>query len=81
MYCCTFHGQRISIHISKWVQQTKKSNIQKARKFANTFRFIDDFCAINNSSEFEYNLEEIYPINLELVLKKTKYFKSESFLP
>ena len=31
----------------------KKSNLQKARKFAKTSCFIDGLCAINDNSEFE----------------------------
>ena len=46
---------------SKLVLYTRKSNLQKARKFANKFCFIDDFCAMNDSSEFYLP---------ELVLKK-----------
>ena len=31
----------------------KKKDLAKARKFGNTFRFIDDLCAFNDGGEFE----------------------------
>ena len=49
---------------SKLVLQTKKSNLQKEGKFC----FIDDLCPINDNSEFEKKIKEIYLP--ELVLKK-----------
>ena len=36
---------------SKWLLHNKKSNLQKARKLANTFRFTYYFLPINDSSE------------------------------
>ena len=51
---------------SKWIRNVKKSNIQRARRFCNTFRFIDDLFAINDHGEFERSFREIYPPELEL---------------
>ena len=53
---------------SKWVLRTKKGNIQRAIKFALSFRLVDDLCAINNNSEFEKKSKKIHPP--ESVLKK-----------
>ena len=53
---------------SKWELQTKRRNLYKARIFTNTFRFIDDLCAINDNCEFEKSFKETYAP--ELVLKK-----------
>ena len=50
----------------KWVLNTKKSNLRKARLFGNTFRFIDDLIAINDVGLFESSFKEIYPVELEL---------------
>ena len=57
----------------KWVLQNKKSNLQKARKFDNTFHFIGDLCGINDTSKFES-----YP--KEQVLKQDALNLKASFL-
>ena len=41
--------------------QTKKRNLQKDRKFANTLPFIDALFDIINNSGFEKNFKEIHP--------------------
>ena len=41
------------------VLQTKKRNLEKARKFADTFHLLDDYCTANDSSEFGENFKEI----------------------
>lgn len=46
------------IYESKWVLQIKKSYLEKARKFANAFRFIDDLYVIKDNW-FEKNFKEI----------------------
>ena len=38
---------------SEWLKKLKKSDNIKARKFGNTFRFIDDLIAMNDGGEFE----------------------------
>ena len=64
---------------SKWLLQMKKTNNILARKFTNTFRFIDDLNALNDGGEFEKHHQEIYPT--ELILKKENTsFKSATFL-
>ena len=55
---------------SKWVKNLKKDNLQKARRFGNTFRFIDDLFTINDN-EFLRCFQEIYPPELELNLEHT----------
>ena len=54
---------------SKWVRNLEKSNIQKARKFNHTFRFIDDLLTINDNDIFLNNYSSIYPPELELKLE------------
>ena len=51
---------------SEWLKKLKKSDNIKARKFGNTFRFIDDLIAMNDGGEFESSHHEIYPPELEL---------------
>lgn len=51
---------------SKWLKKIQKRDIRRARRFANTFRFIDDLSALNDGGEFERCFKEIYPIELEL---------------
>ena len=64
---------------SKWLLEMKKSNNILARKFNNTFRFIDDLNALNDGAEFEKHHLEIYP--RELILKKENdNSKSATFL-
>ena len=38
---------------SKWLKELKKKNLNQARKFSNTFRFIDDLNAMNDGGLFE----------------------------
>ena len=57
---------------NKWLLDTKKRDLQKARLFSNLFCFIDDLCAINNHLEFQKNYKDIYPSKLE--------FKSDSII-
>ena len=47
--------------------------MSKARKFNNVFRFIDDLCAVNDDGEFEKNIKNIYPEELELKKENTGY--------
>ena len=56
---------------NKWARELKKSNLYKARKLTNIFRFIDDLIAINDGGEFERNFKEIYPPELELNLENS----------
>ena len=51
---------------SRWIKKLKKKDLNIARKFGNTFRFIDDLMAINDNGEFERNIHDIYPSELEL---------------
>ena len=54
---------------SKWVKSLKKDSIQRARRYSNTFRFIDDLLTINDRDEFSRSFKEIYPPELELNLE------------
>ena len=64
---------------SKWLLEMKKTNNILARKFGNTFRFIDDLNALNDGAEFQNHHLEIYPP--ELILKKeNNNNKSATFL-
>ena len=55
---------------SRRLKSIKNTNYGAARKFGNTFRFIDDLIAINNGNEFENHYNEIYPS--KLILKKER---------
>ena len=58
---------------------TKEKDSHKACLFSNTFRFIDDLCAMNNHLELNRNFKNICPP--ELQLKKENVSTSEaSFL-
>ena len=56
---------------SQWVKSLKKENLQKARRFSNTFRFIDDLLTINDDNLFLENYKEIYPPELQLNLESS----------
>jgi len=56
---------------SKWIKSLKKENLQKARRFSNTFRFIDDLLTINDNNLFLENFESIYPPELKLNLESS----------
>lgn len=43
--------------------------IRTKRKFANTFRFIDDLAVLNDGGEFERNFRKTFPRELELEKK------------
>ena len=51
---------------SKWVKTVMKNDLRRARRFGNTFRFIDDLNALNDGGEFERCYHEIYPPEMEL---------------
>ena len=51
---------------SKWTKSLKKIDTIRARKFCNTFRFIDDLFTINDGGEFLNYFQEIYPPELQL---------------
>ena len=45
----------------KWIDNLKKQDYHRARKFHNVFRFIDDLLAINDGGEFGKSFLDIYP--------------------
>ena len=51
---------------SRWVKKIQRTDLRRARRFSNTFRFIDDLNAINDGGEFQRSYREIYPPELEL---------------
>lgn len=46
--------------------ELKELDLHKARSFINTFRFVDDMCAINANGLFGKHFKEIYPRELDL---------------
>ena len=48
------------------MNELKKIDLIKTRKFCNIFRFIDDLNSINDDGEFESNYSNIYPEELQL---------------
>ena len=53
------------------MKELKRVDLGRARKFGNTFRFIDDLAAINDGGEFERCFHDIYPQELELKKENT----------
>ena len=51
---------------SQFIKKYQKENNKGVYKFGNIFRFIDDLNAINDNGEFEKNIKNIYPEELEL---------------
>lgn len=56
---------------NKWIRNLKKENIQKSRRFSNTYRFIDDLITINDDNLFLENDKDIYPPELVLNLESS----------
>lgn len=48
----------------KWLLQTEKFDLGKARIFSNIFRFFDDLCTLRND-EFESNFNNFYADEME----------------
>ena len=46
-------------------KELKGEDLFSARKFSNTFRFINNLCAITDDGLFEKHHHEIYPTELE----------------
>ena len=51
---------------STWLKTIKKTNNVLARKFGQTFRYIDDLLALNDGGSFERFYKDIYPEELQL---------------
>ena len=56
---------------SIWIKQLKKNDLNQARRFSNTFRFIDDLLTINDDNLFSKNFASIYPKELQLNLESS----------
>ena len=54
---------------SKQIKDLKKTDLQKARMFRHTFRFIDDLLTINDDNLFMEYYKVIYPPELQLNLE------------
>ena len=54
-----------------WMKRLKKDDLQKARRFSRTFRFIDDLLTINDDNLFNDNFGDIYPKELQLNLESS----------
>ena len=64
---------------SKWLRKLQRSDLRRARRFINVFRFIDDLIALNDDKEFESCFKEIYPVELELG-KENEGYQEATFL-
>ena len=53
------------------MNELKKIDLIKTRKFCNIFRFIDDLNSINDDGEFESNYSNIYPEELQIGKENT----------
>ena len=56
-------------------KENKNTDTRRARRFANTFRFIDDLRTVTYGDEFERSFKEIYPSELEP--KKKNHINAE----
>ena len=63
----------------EWINSVKKHDFIRARRLCNIFRFIDDLSVFNDDKEFEKNIKEIYPKELELT-KENSNNPEASFL-
>ena len=54
---------------SQFIKKCRREKNKGVYKFGNIFRFIDDLNAINDNGEFEKNIKNIYPEELELKKK------------
>ena len=61
---------------NRWLLDTKKRDLLKARFFSNTFHFIEDLCTIKDHLKFDRNFKNIYPSKLQL--KKGNISTSEA---
>ena len=59
--------------------ELKKKDLVSARKFGNTFRFIDDLNVVNDGGYFSEHFHEIYPEEMVLS-KENKDTLTASFL-
>ena len=60
-------------------EKSKKSNLQKAMKFVETFPSLNDLCAINDNSDFEENFKELYTPEIVLKKENTPNIKGQLF--
>ena len=61
---------------NEFLKKLKKSDLSKARKFCNTFRFVDDLGALNDGGCFDLFWKEIYPSELELEKQNAEVSKA-----
>ena len=69
----------LSFYETQWIKSLKKSDYGRARRFFNTFRFIDDLATFNDQGEFLRSFAEIYPPELSLK-KENEYDNKATFL-
>ena len=65
---------------SRFMEDLKKSDITKSRKFHGCSRFIDDLVCLNDGGEFKESFKEIYPNELELKCEHHEKEKHATFL-
>ena len=61
------------------MDELKKNDLIKARKFCNSFRFIDDLNSINDDGKFESSCSNIYPVELQLGKENTDKHETSFF--
>ena len=65
---------------TRFMEDLKKSDITKSRKFHGCSRFIDDLVCLNDGGEFKESFTEIYPNELELKCEHHEREKHATFL-
>jgi hypothetical protein len=67
------------VYESEWLQDLKKTDPIRARRFVNVFRYIDDLISINDRDEFLNSYLSIYPPQMKLT-KENSSHKEATFL-
>lgn len=63
---CRFCVSLLLVNVAKWIRKIKKTDIRRAKRFSNTFRFINDLKVLNDDGDFERSFRKIYSPELEL---------------
>ena len=62
LFCANLYLYKYECNLISGIVRSNKS---KAMKFNCSYRFVDDFCALNDSGEFGASYKDIYPPELK----------------
>lgn len=63
---CGFYVSLLLVKVAKWIRKIKKTDIRRARRFSNTFRFVNDLKVLSDDGDFERSFKKINSPELEL---------------